>query len=71
MTAVLNLTDDELSELREYCQQSDLSSAVAEAVRGYIRYRKRSRLIELADQVEMDDSWSELEQRELDQPNHG
>ena len=60
MSTVIELSDAELTELCRYTAQDDPSAAATEAIREYIRYCKRERLIELSDQVEMDQSWREL-----------
>jgi hypothetical protein len=66
MTAVLELSDKELLELKDLTKESDASAALRLALNEYIRYAKRSRLRELSDQVEMTDNWQELENLEMD-----
>jgi hypothetical protein len=66
MTTMLDLTDKELSELKELTKESDPSAALRLALMEYIRFAKRIRLKELSEQVEMEDNWRELEQREMD-----
>ena len=69
MTTALDLTEKELSELKDLTKENDPSTALRLAVAEYIRYAKRMRLKELSGQVEMQDNWRELEQREMDAQN--
>ncbi len=69
MTTVLDLSDKELSELKELTKESDASVALRSALNEYIRYAKRMRLKELSTQIEMDDNWRALEKSELDAQN--
>ncbi len=69
MTTALDLTDNELSELRELTKEKDATVAVRMALVEYIRYAKRMRLKELSGQVEMQDNWRDLEKLESDAEN--
>jgi hypothetical protein len=69
MTTMLDLTDKELSELKDLTKESDAATALRIALMEYIRFAKRMRLKELSEQVEMQDNWRELEQREMDAQN--
>jgi hypothetical protein len=69
MTTMLDLTEKELSELKDLTKEKDASAALRLALVEYIRYAKRMRLKELSGQVEMDDNWRNIEQRELDSQN--
>jgi hypothetical protein len=69
MTTALDLTDEELSELRELTKEKDASAALRMALVEYIRYAKRMRLKELSGQVEMQDNWRELEKAEMESQN--
>ena len=53
MTAMLDLTDKELSELKDLTEETDPSAALRRAFVEYIRHAKRMRLKELSDQLEM------------------
>ncbi|MFO0966266.1 MAG: hypothetical protein U0793_11875 [Gemmataceae bacterium] len=67
METKVHLTAEQLSELRELTQESDPPAALQHAVREFIRYAKRMRLKQLANQVTMEDNWQELERREMDE----
>jgi hypothetical protein len=67
MTTIVELTPEELAELQQFTQRDDPAHAATAAIREYIRYAKRLRLIELSDQIEMEENWRELEQQELDE----
>ena len=68
MTAAINLTDDELKDLRELTHVDDAEGAVRSALDEYRRYARRLRLKELSGQVMMDDNWRTLEAAETDGP---
>ncbi len=61
MSTTIDLTDQEAQVLRELTQMQDVAEAARVAIQEFVRYRKRMNLIALFDQVEMDDSWRELE----------
>lgn len=63
----IELTEDELAKLREFTQREELSEVVETAVKEFIRYKQRMRLIELSNEMEMEDNWRELEEAELEQ----
>ena len=65
MIATIELTAEELRDLRESTGEFDVGVALRLAVREYARYVKRMRLLDLAGNVEMDDSWLLGEQEEL------
>jgi hypothetical protein len=70
MTTALDLTEVELSDLKDLTKKADPSAALHQAVVEYIRYAKRMRLKQLSEVMEMQDNWQELEQREMDS-QHG
>ena len=69
MTATINLNDDELKDLRDLTQISDVAGAIRSALDEYRRYARRMRLKELSGQVAMDDNWRALEAAETDAPH--
>lgn len=69
MTTEISLTKRELEELKELTREPNRTAALRLALKEYIRFAKRRRLIELAGAVTMSDNWEELEQRELKGPN--
>jgi hypothetical protein len=64
MTTVIDLTEDEIAELREATRQADPAAAVRAAAIEYLRYVRRMRLKELSGKVEMESNWTELERAE-------
>ena len=69
MTATIELTEEQLAEIKELTQEQQLGEALRRAMCEYIRYAKRMRLKELSDKVTMENNWQELEQREIDAQN--
>ena len=69
MTTVLDLTEKELSELKELTKEKDPTTALRVALVEYVRCAKRMRLKELSDKVAMQDNWQELEKLEMDAQN--
>ena len=68
MTATINLTDDELKDLRDLTKIGDAAGAVRPALDEYRRHARRMRLKELSGQVALDDNWRSLEAAETDAP---
>lgn len=65
MVTSIDLSEQELAELRELTKQDDSSEAIRAAMRDYIRYARRMRLKQLAGQITMTDNWRQLEEAEL------
>ena len=65
MVTSIELSEQELAELRDLTQQSDSMEAIRMAMRDYIRYARRMRLKQLSGQVEMTDNWRQLEESEV------
>ena len=57
MVTSIELSEQELAELRDLTEQSDSMEAIRVAMRDYIRYARRMRLKQLSSQVEMIDTW--------------
>ena len=68
MTATINLSDDEVKDLRDLTRISDVAGALRCALEEYRRYARRMRLKELSGQIAMDDNWRSLEAAEMDGP---
>jgi metal-responsive CopG/Arc/MetJ family transcriptional regulator len=64
MVTSIELTEQELNELKELTSQSEAADAVRAAMRDYIRYARRMRLKQLSGRVEMIDNWRQIEQAE-------
>ena len=65
MVTSIELSEQELAELRELTEQSDSTEAIRVAMRDYIRYARRMRLKQLSGQVEMIDNLRQLEESEV------
>ena len=65
MATLVDLTDQEIAELKELTHQADATAAIRFAMSEFIRYAQRMRLKGLSGQVEMQDNWQELENAEL------
>ncbi|MFM8402154.1 MAG: hypothetical protein ACKOAH_30380 [Pirellula sp.] len=65
MVTSIELSEQELAELRDLPEQSDSMEAIRVAMRDYIRYARRMRLKQLSGQVEMIDNWRQLEESEV------
>lgn len=69
MVTSIELSEQELAELRDLTEQSDSMEAIRVAMRDYIRYARRMRLKQLSGQVEMIDNWPQLEESEVSDLN--
>ena len=69
MTTSIDLTDQEIAELKSLTNQAD-AAAVRCATAEYLRFARRKRLKELSGQVQMDDNWRGLEDVEMKE-QHG
>jgi hypothetical protein len=69
MTTTIDLTEQEIAELREATNQSDVAAALRTAAIEYLRYVRRMQLKSLSGQVEMQDNWADLEKAEVN-PRH-
>ncbi len=65
MTAVVNLTAEEIAEIQALTNESDVETAIRAAMREYVRYARRQELRGLSGKVEMQENWRELEEAEL------
>ena len=65
MVTSIELSEQELAELRDLTEQSDSMEAIRVAMSDYIRYARRMRLKQLSGQVEMTDNWRQLEESEV------
>ena len=66
MVTNIELTDEELADLKELTNRQDASEAVRAAMLDFLRYARRMRLKDISGRVEMADNWQELERAELD-----
>lgn len=71
MPTILDLTEQELAELKEYTKEADATAAVRLAMQEYLRLAKRLQLKAASGQVSMEDNWQALEDSELKDTNGG
>ncbi len=64
MSTVVELTDQELAELRQLTNETDAAVAIRSALSEYLRYVRRMQLKELSGRVTMQDNWRALEDAE-------
>ena len=65
MSTVVELTEQEIAELKAVTRANDVPSAIRTAMTEYVRYVRRMQLKELSGRVEMIDNWREQEAAEL------
>jgi hypothetical protein len=70
MTTIVDLTEQELAELKSLTNQTDAAAAVRCAANEYLRFARRKRLKDLSGRVEMDENWIALEADEMKE-QHG
>ena len=70
MSTVLELTEQEIADLKAVTNADDVQSAIRTAMTEYVRYVRRMQLKELSGRVEMLDNWREQEAAEL-RKQHG
>ena len=69
MNLALDLTQDELSELRRHTRVTDDADAVSRAAREFLRICRMRELTSVAGKVDYEENaWRELDQAELAQP---
>ncbi|MCR9293267.1 MAG: hypothetical protein NXI32_11145 [bacterium] len=69
MVTTIQLSEQELSDLKALTKQTDPEAAVRAAMQDYLRYARRLQLKQLSGQVQMQDNWQEMENAELE-ANH-
>jgi len=65
MVTTVELSEQEIAELKELTDQASPNDAIRVAMLGYLRYARRMRLKEMSGQLEMTDNWEDLEDAEL------
>lgn len=71
MPTTIDLTEQELAELKDYTRQTEDAAAVRSAMNEFLRQARRLKLKELSGQVQMEDNWQSLEKTELDERHGG
>lgn len=70
MPTTIDLTEQELAELKASTRQTEDTAAIRSAITEFLRLARRLKLKELSGQVQMEDNWQSLEQTERDE-HHG
>lgn len=65
MSITIELMDQELAALRQLTHMENDAAAVAKAAREFLRLSRLRELKAVSGRVEFEDTWQELEQREL------
>lgn len=71
MPTTVDLSEQELNDLKAYTKQADASEAVRSAMTEYLRFARRIQLKGISGQVQMDENWEALEGLELRDQNGG
>jgi hypothetical protein len=71
MSTVVELTEDELAELKALTKESDDSTAIRFAMTEYLRHARRMQLKAMSGEVTMDENWQALEESEVRDQNGG
>lgn len=69
MPTVVDLTEQELTDLKDLTRQMDAAAAIRLAMTEYLRFARRMRLKELSGEVQMEENWQSLEASELRDQN--
>jgi hypothetical protein len=65
MSTTVDLSEQELNDLKVYTKRADASEAVRSAMMAYLRFARRIQLKEMSGQVQMEETWQTLEGLEL------
>ena len=65
MSTLVDLTEQELAELRAFTKEADAAAAVRLAMTEYLRFARRMQLKAISGQVPMQENWPSLEASEL------
>lgn len=70
MSTHVELSEQDLADLKAFTKQTDASAAIRCAMSEYLRFARRIQLKALSGQVEMEENWQSLEASEL-RDGHG
>ena len=65
MTTIVDLSDEQLHDVCEATQTTDVALAIQTAAAEYVRYWKRQKLKEVPGTVELNDAWRDMDADEL------
>jgi hypothetical protein len=71
MSTFIDLSEQELAELKALTKQADATAAVRSAMVEYLRLARRLELKTMSGQVPMEDNWRSLEASELRERHAG
>ena len=69
MSTIVDLSEQEIAELKAFTNQAEPTAAVRSAMTEYLRLARRLQLKSLSGQVAMEDNWHSLEAAELRKPD--
>jgi hypothetical protein len=69
MSTTIELTEQELADLRAFTKETEPTAAIRSAMTEYLRLARRLQLKSLSGQLTMDDNWQALETAELRESN--
>ncbi len=69
MSTNVELTDEELSELKAFTKEANPEAAIRMAMFEYLRLARRLQLKKLSGQVTMEDNWKQLEDNKVNHLN--
>jgi Arc/MetJ family transcription regulator len=69
MSITIDLTNQELTDIKQITKLEDDAEAVGKAVREFLRLSRLRDLKAVSGKVEWDDTWQELEALELSETN--
>ena len=69
MSTIIELTEQELADLRAFTKEIEPTAAIRSAMTEYLRLARRLQLKSLSGQLTMDDNWQALEAAELRKSN--
>jgi hypothetical protein len=61
MSTIVELTEQELADLKAFTMQVDDAAAIRMATSEYLRFARRMQLKALSGQVQMEENWPSLE----------
>jgi hypothetical protein len=69
MSTTVDLSEQELAELKAFTKEAEPTAAIRAAMSEYLRLARRQQLKTLSGKVSMDDNWQALEAAELKDAN--
>lgn len=71
MSITIDLSQQELVEIRELTKAADDAAGVVSAAREFVRWTRLRELKAASGKVDFDESWQQLESNEVQESSHG